>query len=90
MYMLGVWCYEVTILPWYQRQIASKVFATPPTSSYEEALQFCERAEKVSPNFYRYKSQAFVTKGYHQIFYAGFCNFRQLDFFNNMAVIFQQ
>ncbi|XP_065352259.1 regulator of microtubule dynamics protein 1-like [Cloeon dipterum] len=52
LYMLGLWCYEVTVLPWYQRKIASTIFAKPPDSSYEEALSFCERAEKISPNFY--------------------------------------
>ncbi|KAF4530939.1 hypothetical protein B566_EDAN018936 [Ephemera danica] len=43
-------CYEVTALPWYQRKIASSIFGSLPTSSYEEALEFCLQAEAVSPN----------------------------------------
>ncbi|XP_064611239.1 regulator of microtubule dynamics protein 1-like [Liolophura sinensis] len=49
---LGNWCYVVADLPWYQRKIASVVFATPPTSSFEEALGYFLQAEKVDPNFY--------------------------------------
>lgn len=52
LYMLGNWCYQVADLAWYQRKIASAIFGEPPTSSFEEALQFFEQAEKVDPNFY--------------------------------------
>ncbi|XP_036149301.1 regulator of microtubule dynamics protein 1 isoform X1 [Monomorium pharaonis] len=51
-YMLGFWCYEVSNLAWYQRKIASIIFAEPPTSSFEEALMYLENAEKIDPNFY--------------------------------------
>ncbi len=49
---LGFWCLTIADLPWYQRQIASVIFATPPTSSYEEALKYFLDAENVDPNFY--------------------------------------
>ncbi|XP_058802209.1 regulator of microtubule dynamics protein 1-like [Phymastichus coffea] len=52
LYMLGNWCYQVADLAWYQRKIASAIFGEPPTSSFEEALQFFEQAENVDPNFY--------------------------------------
>ena len=29
-------------MPWYQKKIAGALFATPPTSSYEEVGQHCE------------------------------------------------
>nr|CAD7259962.1 unnamed protein product [Timema shepardi] len=52
LHMLGVWCFSITDMPWYQRQIARTFFATPPTSTYEEALQFFSKAEEVDPQFY--------------------------------------
>jgi len=51
-YMLGCWCYEISNLAWYQRKIASIIFGEPPTSTFEEALEYHERAEKADPNFY--------------------------------------
>ena len=29
-------CYSVASVPWYQRKVAIVIFATPPSSSYEE------------------------------------------------------
>lgn len=52
LHMLGSWCYGVSELAWYQRKIASLVFGEPPTSSYEEALVYFEKAEEADPNFY--------------------------------------
>lgn len=52
LYMIGNWCYQVADLAWYQRKIATAIFGEPPTSSFEEALQYFEQAEKVDPNFY--------------------------------------
>jgi len=51
-HFLGFWCFEIAGLPWYQRTIASTLFATPPTSSYEEALNYFLQAEEIDPNFY--------------------------------------
>lgn len=58
--MLGCWCYEISSLAWYQRKIASAIFAEPPTSTYEEALTYHKNAEEVEPNFY---SRNFVMLG---------------------------
>ncbi|XP_014238948.1 regulator of microtubule dynamics protein 1-like [Trichogramma pretiosum] len=52
LYLLGNWCYQVTDLPWFQRKIVSTIFSEPPTSTFEEALQYFEKAEHVDPNFY--------------------------------------
>ena len=54
-HLLGYYCFAVSQLPWYQRQIASTLFATPPTSSYEEALTYFLKAEEIEPNFYRWE-----------------------------------
>ncbi|XP_043278147.1 regulator of microtubule dynamics protein 1-like [Venturia canescens] len=52
LYMLGNWCYCVADLAWYQRKIAAVIFAAPPTSSFQEALEFLLKAEEIDPNFY--------------------------------------
>jgi len=51
-HVLGMWCFSFADLPWYQRQIASVVFATPPTSTYDEALTYFEKGEQVNPGWY--------------------------------------
>ncbi|XP_063406686.1 regulator of microtubule dynamics protein 1-like [Mytilus trossulus] len=52
LYSLGYWCFLFADMPWYMRQIASALFASPPTSTYEEALAYFEKAEEADPNFY--------------------------------------
>uniref|UniRef100_M3YHJ1 Regulator of microtubule dynamics protein 1 n=1 Tax=Mustela putorius furo TaxID=9669 RepID=M3YHJ1_MUSPF len=49
---LAIKCYTFAEMPWYQRRIAKVLFATPPSSTYEEALGYFHRAEQVDPNFY--------------------------------------
>ncbi|XP_036780992.2 regulator of microtubule dynamics protein 1 isoform X2 [Manis pentadactyla] len=51
-HLMGIWCYTFAEMPWYQRRIAKVLFATPPSSTYEEALSYFHRAEEVDPNFY--------------------------------------
>ena len=51
-HLLGRWCFTVADVSWLQRKIASAIFDTPPSSSYEEALDYFERAERLNPNFY--------------------------------------
>ncbi|EDQ85949.1 uncharacterized protein MONBRDRAFT_33982 [Monosiga brevicollis MX1] len=51
-HLLGVWCFSFADLPWYQRKAAAAVFATPPSSTYEEALANFEQAEATEPGFY--------------------------------------
>uniref|UniRef100_A0AAG5DU09 Regulator of microtubule dynamics protein 1 n=1 Tax=Anopheles atroparvus TaxID=41427 RepID=A0AAG5DU09_ANOAO len=51
-YILGQFYYGLADLPWYQRKIVSTIFATPPTGTYEEALECFEKAEATKPNFY--------------------------------------
>lgn len=52
MHILGIWCFSFAELPWYQRKVAAVIFATPPESTYEEALDYFSKAEAVDPNFY--------------------------------------
>ncbi|KAJ8735505.1 hypothetical protein PYW07_007125 [Mythimna separata] len=52
LHMLGEWCYQITEMPWHHRKIAEVLFASPPYSSYEEALDYFLKAETVQPRFY--------------------------------------
>ncbi|XP_072306587.1 regulator of microtubule dynamics protein 1 [Eucyclogobius newberryi] len=52
MHILGYWCFAFAELPWYQRKVAAIIFATPPTATYEEAVDYFLKAEEVDPNFY--------------------------------------
>ncbi|KAF6323659.1 regulator of microtubule dynamics 1 [Rhinolophus ferrumequinum] len=45
-HLMGIWCYTFAEMPWYQRRIAKMLFATPPSSTYEEALGYFQRAEQ--------------------------------------------
>ncbi|RXN00825.1 Regulator of microtubule dynamics protein 1 [Acipenser ruthenus] len=51
-HVLGLWCFAFAELPWYQRKIAAMLFASPPSSTYEEALGYFLKAEEVDANFY--------------------------------------
>ncbi|XP_076448832.1 regulator of microtubule dynamics protein 1-like isoform X2 [Babylonia areolata] len=52
LYSLGVWCFLFADMPWYQRKIAGALFASPPTSTYDEALQYFQKAEETEPGFF--------------------------------------
>ncbi|OCT74867.1 uncharacterized protein LOC379486 isoform X1 [Xenopus laevis] len=51
-HIIGVWCYMFADLPWYQVKIASALFGTPPSATFEEALTYFLQAEEVDPHFY--------------------------------------
>jgi len=52
-HILGRWCYSIANISWLERTAASALFATPPTSSFEEALGFLQKADALLPNFLR-------------------------------------
>ncbi|KAK7115175.1 regulator of microtubule dynamics protein 1-like [Littorina saxatilis] len=66
LYTLGVWCFLFADMPWYQRKIASALFASPPTSTYEEALNYFHKAEEMEPNFYS-KNLMMLGKAYSRL-----------------------
>ena len=47
MHLLGQWCFSVVTIPWYQRQIASVLFATPPQSTIEEVCVYVHSSSVV-------------------------------------------
>ncbi|KAM6088936.1 regulator of microtubule dynamics protein 1 [Chlamydotis macqueenii] len=62
-HLIGIWCYSFAEMPWYQRKIAAALFATPPTSTFQEALRYFHMAEEADPNFYS-KNLLFLGKTY--------------------------
>lgn len=51
-YMLGRWCFALSNMTWIQRKISCLLFATCPTSTYDEAHSYFVMAEKTKPRFY--------------------------------------
>ncbi|XP_022110923.1 regulator of microtubule dynamics protein 1-like isoform X2 [Acanthaster planci] len=51
-HLMGLWCFTFAEMPWYQRKIAAVIFGSPPTSTYEEALEHFKKGEEISPGFY--------------------------------------
>lgn len=52
-HVLGEWAFGVASISFVERRVAAALFATPPTATYEEALQHYLNAEKASPGFYQ-------------------------------------
>lgn len=63
--LLARWCYEVAMLPWYMRKVAAAVFADPPSSTIEEALEYAIKAEELRPNFWK-ENSLLIGKCYYQ------------------------
>ena len=51
-HLLGLWCFEVAKLSWVERKAAALLFATPPTATFEQAIEHFEAAERMDPGFY--------------------------------------
>ena len=51
-HLLGSWCLYFADMSYATYYAAKLIYATPPQSSYEEALQFFERAEELDSGFY--------------------------------------
>nr|XP_020660627.1 regulator of microtubule dynamics protein 1 [Pogona vitticeps] len=66
LHLMGIWCYTFAEMPWYQSKIAAILFSTPPSSSYQEALNYFQKAEDVEPNFYS-KNLLFLGKTYMKL-----------------------
>ncbi|NXX88709.1 RMD1 protein, partial [Centropus bengalensis] len=64
-HLIGIWCYTFAEMPWYQRKIAATLFATPPTSTFQEVLCeiFLSLVCTADPNFYS-KNLLFLGKTY--------------------------
>eukprot|EP00112_Aurelia_sp_Birch-Aquarium-sp1_P017478 Seg4057.1 transcript_id=Seg4057.1/GoldUCD/mRNA.D3Y31 product="Regulator of microtubule dynamics protein 1" protein_id=Seg4057.1/GoldUCD/D3Y31 len=63
--LLGRWCYEVSMLPWYLRKAAAAIFGEPPSSSIDEALSYAMKAEELKANFW-IENSLLIAKCYYQ------------------------
>lgn len=50
-HMYGRWCYEVASLSYIERKLAETFLASPPKSTYEEALESFVLADKLWPDW---------------------------------------
>lgn len=65
-HLLGNFAFGLADMPWYQRKIVSAIFATPPTGTYEEALEYFLKAEEKEANFYSL-NLLFIGKCYYNL-----------------------
>lgn len=61
-YMRGRWCYEVAMLSWLERKVASTLFSSPPEATLEEARVHLMEADRLKPNWK--ENLLFVAKTY--------------------------
>ena len=54
LHVMGRWHYNIADLSWIERNIASLVYATPPTGSFEEAIDYFKKAKKENPKDIRH------------------------------------
>jgi len=65
-HILGVWYFTIASLKWYERKLASTFFATPPTATFQEALDCFLKAETISANFYS-QNLLYLAKTYKEM-----------------------
>lgn len=65
-HLLGNFAFGLADMPWYQRKVVSAIFATPPSGTYEEALEHFLKAEEIKPNFYS-MNLLLIAKCYHNL-----------------------
>eukprot|EP00510_Aplanochytrium_minuta_P000762 CAMPEP_0184022420 /NCGR_PEP_ID=MMETSP0954-20121128/10593_1 /TAXON_ID=627963 /ORGANISM="Aplanochytrium sp, Strain PBS07" /LENGTH=302 /DNA_ID=CAMNT_0026304787 /DNA_START=14 /DNA_END=919 /DNA_ORIENTATION=- len=65
-YCIGQWCYSLADLGWVSRKLAETLFASPPKSTFEEALHYFSRAEEVEPGFWN-KNVLFIAKSHEKL-----------------------
>jgi len=52
-HLLGRWCFNVASIGWLERKVAATLFASPPESSYDEALKYFLKAGEIEKSFPR-------------------------------------
>ena len=53
-HLMGRWHYELAELTWFERSIASLIYATPPKGSYEKAVELFQKAIEINFNEIRH------------------------------------
>ena len=49
LHLLGRWCYGITEIDWFSRNIARALFGKLPDTNYEEALMYFMKSENIAP-----------------------------------------
>ncbi|XP_014204189.1 regulator of microtubule dynamics protein 1-like isoform X2 [Copidosoma floridanum] len=62
-HLMGRFQYEVSELSWFEKKIASALFAEVPKGTYEDAIPFFEAAEKLSPKPH-WENKLYLGKSY--------------------------
>ncbi|XP_025116036.1 regulator of microtubule dynamics protein 1-like isoform X1 [Pomacea canaliculata] len=52
LHSLGYWHFSFAHLPWYQKKLLAVLFRTPPSTTFEQALEYFYKAEEVAPEFF--------------------------------------
>jgi len=63
-HLMGRWHYNIADLAWYERTIASAIYATPPKGSFDEAIIFFKKAMEANPNDIRH--YLWLAKSYYE------------------------
>lgn len=53
-HVMGRWHFALADLSWFERKIASIIYATPPTASFEKAVEFFSKAHDIKPDDIRH------------------------------------
>ena len=62
--LLGMWCYHVAAISWFERRAASMIFAVVPTATYDDALRHLLKAEELEPGAWS-SSQLYIARCYY-------------------------
>ena len=63
-HLMGRWHYNIADLAWYERTIASTIYATPPEGSFDEAIIYFKQAIDANPEDIRH--YLWLAKSYYQ------------------------
>ena len=63
-HLMGRWHYNIADLAWYERTIASTIYATPPEGSFDEAITYFNQAVGANPEDIRH--YLWLAKSYYQ------------------------
>lgn len=53
-HVMGRWHFALADLSWFERKVASIIYATPPAASFEKAVEFFSKAHDIKPDDIRH------------------------------------
>ncbi|TMW56765.1 hypothetical protein Poli38472_006775 [Pythium oligandrum] len=64
--ILGQWCLAFANMTWIEKRAAAALFGTPPTATYDDAVQYFLSGERASPGFWK-KNAFLLAETYHKM-----------------------